>query len=113
MKNYFTLLLLLLCITGFSQTKSKEDFIIKRSEVKDMKLLSDLMKDLPTDNTVSAYEITLKAQGKLIQMQNKGNELSPELISLLAKIDKGSKLHICIRFAGEKKIRSVIVKIIE
>lgn len=78
-----------------------------------MKLLSDLIKDLPANNKVSAYEVTLKAGGKLIQIQNKGNELSPELISLLPKTDRGSKLHICIRHEGEKKIHTIVVKILE
>lgn len=79
MKLFFKLCLLLLPGLTFSQTKTGETIKVSKVKLANDSLITNLIKDIPTDCKVTGYTFSIKTNEKIFKIDCVGNELRLEI----------------------------------
>ncbi len=100
--------MLFIAAFGFAQSKSENVVSIKKSKLNEVKLLTELVKDISNDKSI-LMEITGKVGGKVMIATCKSNELNEDVKNILKNVDAGSKIYIDTRTEGQKSKWKVFV----
>ncbi len=113
MRNSVLILLLLFISTGFAQKKgSHAEIKVKHESIKEAKLLSDAIKDIPSDCKVLSWEVFVVVKGSEKSVTLEGGLLPAWLKE--GYMGTGNKLFVeRIRSECEKKHKSKYKIIIE
>ncbi len=116
-KSYITSLLLLLCLTSFSQVannpqnwdyevRGKHNSSIKIDKLKEAKTMSDIMANYPVlwINSYKSVELSVTCNGKTIKTYSENEVLTEEQMSLLAKADLSTAIVININYTCKNAV---------
>lgn len=110
MRNCLVLFCLCLSFGIFSQTKSKKASVIStdtisKAKLRDLKLLSDLIKGIPATYESLAYDITYKQKGlDLKSIHYTGMELKPSLVNQISMAGIKSMMYIDLQIFTKNNI---------
>ena len=94
MKNYLIVTLLMISVIGFSQKNSGDSISIKKTKLKEVKFLHELVKNFPKDCKSISISIVAKVDDKIREANCQGDELSESVKDILNKADANTKIFI-------------------
>lgn len=84
----------------FSQKVENKKMEITKTKLLEVKVLSELITDLPKSETIVSYEMVYKSSGKIISVAKKGDESIKKIIET---IDAKSSIYLDLNLKTQKK----------
>ena len=92
MKYFIYIVLFFISLSSHSQKKG--ELKIKKAQLKEIHIIQDLIKNIPTDCTIHKFTVVFNIVGHVKEFPSSSGSLTEQSLSVINSLEKGDKFFI-------------------